>query len=509
MNKKVFSVLKAVAACVLALFMMSGLTACGKVNLLEENIIDDKYDNYYEILVYSYNDTNGDGYGDLNGVTEKLDYIRDLGYTGIWLMPINNSASYHGYDVVDYYSVKPIYGTLEDYGKLIEAAHERGIKVIIDLVVNHSSSVHPWFKDALAYKNGQGGSDKYVDYYNWSSNGRDGYHQSGKVWYESRFDASMPDLNLANDKVKAEIENIIKFWLDLGTDGFRLDGCLYYFDSQQLSIDFCKWIKDTAVKYNDKAYIVGETWSSRSVIADFYQSGCDSFFYFPASYAAGGADCPISSAITLGSADEYWPSVKTLISVAGENIPAPFLSNHDIGRAAGYAGRDEDKVKFAYGLLSMYTGNTFTYYGDEIGMIGSQTDQDKRIGMLWDNKQTNITNPPPGTQHQDYVFDGVKEQLKDSGSILNYFKVCNNARNAFPALMRGTPSRIAYDDYNILVFQKTYKDQTIKIVINFGKDKKTVNGIEGTLAQGICVDGKIKQSGSSLTMPKYSIAILT
>ena len=140
------------------------------------NIIDDNYRNWYEIFVYSFYDTNNDGIGDLNGVTQKLDYIKEMGFNGIWLMPVHPSPTYHKYDVKDYYAIDDVYGTLEDMKTLIEEAHKRGIKVILDLVVNHSSSEHPWFKEACQYirENGQPGG-KYGEYYNFTKNGGTGY----------------------------------------------------------------------------------------------------------------------------------------------------------------------------------------------------------------------------------------------------------------------------------------------------------------------------------------------
>ncbi len=506
MKKKIFTYLT-VLACVLSFCVSSVMfTACNNgvsVTMLKENIIDDAYDNYYEIFVYSYCDSDGDGYGDLNGVTSKLDYIRDLGYTGIWLMPIHDSASYHGYDVKNYKSVRSIFGDIDDYKNLIKSAHEKGIKVIIDLVVNHTSSQHPWFKSALAYKKGQGGDSKYAEYYNWATTSTAGYNQDGNVWYESRFDKGMPDLNLSSTAVRQEIEDIMKYWLGLGTDGFRLDGCKYYYSSVPDSVAFCKWIKDTAVKYNDKAYIVGEMWDGRSLISQFYESGCDSFFSFPTQEA-------IKKSVLTSEAAQYWKSYTQLTNMCNGYIPAPFLSNHDngVGRITSVMTKDAAKAKFAYGLISMYSGNTFTYYGDEIGMIGSHVDQDIRIGMLWDNAKTGITKSPPGTVHEEYVFDGVAEQLEDDNSILNYYKLCNNARNAFPAIMRGTAERITYDDTEVLVMKKTYDSESVTVVINFGEGEKSVEGIQGSLAQGICVQGRIKQQGSALKMPAYSIAIL-
>lgn len=503
-------------ACILAAlstFAFSfSLSACGKLNLLKENTIEDDYDNYYQIFVRSYYDSDGNGIGDFNGIAEKLDYIRDMGYTGIWLMPINPSPSYHGYDVTDYYNVNSQYGTLQDYDNLITKAHEKGIKIIIDLVVNHSSDQHPWFKQGAAFQNGQGGSAKYSGYYNWSPTMPTGkkYSKVGNVYYESQFDKSMPDFNISNAELRQEIDNIIKFWIsDRQTDGFRLDGCYYYSsEGTDQSAEFCKFIHDTAVKYNENAYIVGECWGPDRVTLKntFYQSGVESFFDFNVTEE-------VVKAINSNAASQIWNSVNKTVNAANGNVAAPFLSNHDNGkgRIAGKVGRDEEKIKFAYGLLSVFSGNTFTYYGDEIGMtaVKSGSDPDLRIGMLWDDI-ANVTKPPFGaSQNPEYLFGSVKDQLANNNSILNYYKLCNNTRNAFPALMRGAAERVSYDDSEVLIMKKTYGGQSVTVVINLSVNDKSVNGIEGNLAQSICVKGNIKKSGSALKMPKYSIAILT
>ncbi len=508
MKRKLLCLLCVICAALLSLLPLTACVSKSNLNLLEENIIDDNYDNYYEIFVYSFCDSDGDGYGDLNGVTSKLDYIRDMGYTGIWLMPICDSPSYHGYDVRDYYKVNTKYGTVEDFQNLAAAAHEKGIKIITDLVVNHTASSNPWFVNAVNSRNGvQGADSKYADWYNFSTTSQSDYHKNGNVYYEGRFDGGMPDLNLDNENVRAEIDNIIKFWTEKGADGFRLDGCFYYYTGNTAkSIEFCKWIKETAVKYNPQAYIVGEMWDGMSTanLKEFYKSGADSFFYFP----AHGADGNVRKSVDSGLASTYWNSMNTMLSVANGYIPAPFLDNHDVGRIAGVMSRNEDKIKFAYGLLSMYNGNTFTYYGDEIGMLGSASDPDKRVGMLWDNAKTNLTKTPPGAKTPEYVFDGVKEQLEDGNSILNYYKLCNNARNAFPAIMRGTPEKLPSESESVLIVKKTYNSESVTIVINLAARELSAEA-EGTLAQSICVSGSVKKEGNTLQMPGRSIAILT
>lgn len=235
------------------------LSACGERRReAEENVIDDKYRNWYEVFVYSYYDSDGDRIGDLAGLAEKLDYIASLGMNGIWLMPIMPSPSYHKYDVTDYYGIDPQYGTLEDFSALLDKAHSLGIDVIIDLVVNHTSSEHPWFLSAKADVNSE-----YREYYNWSDEPRDGYAKAGGSWYECRFVNTMPDLNLDSEAVRAEIERILRFWLeDVGVDGFRLDAVTsYYTGERERNIDFLSWLGDTARAISPDCYIVGEAWT--------------------------------------------------------------------------------------------------------------------------------------------------------------------------------------------------------------------------------------------------------
>lgn len=504
------------AAAILSGIPLTALAACGGgAELLPENIVDDAYDNYYEIFVYSFCDSDGNGVGDLKGVTEKLDYVRDMGYTGIWLMPICPSPSYHKYSVTDYKAIDPAYGTLDDFDELVETAHAKGIKVITDLVVNHTSSEHPWFKEAAGARVRGETDNAYYDYYNFSDTIQNGYSSFAGVYYEARFESGMPDLNLDSEKVRAEISSIIEFWLDRGVDGFRLDACTsYYTTSKTKSIQFTDWIKKEALKHNPDAYIVGEVWSDAGTIADYYKgSEADSFFCFPAQGATGYVGSAITTVVNFGNsvsaANAYFESVANVASMASGGIPAPFLCNHDTGRAAGFHGRDVRRIKFAYGLLSLYSGNTFTYYGDEIGILGSANDPDKRVGMRWAEDTKAIF--PPGVTSRDeskfYIYESVEEQLKDDDSILNYYKLCNNARNAIPALMRGTAERLESTNENVLVFKKTYKDETITIAVNFSKEESTIEGDYGQLKQSLCVEDSVSVRGSKITLPTFSIAI--
>ena len=227
--------------------------ALEEIKLLGESP-DDNYRTFYEIFVYSFCDSNGDGIGDLQGVISKLDYLQELGIRGIWLMPIHPSTSYHKYNVTDYYAIDPDYGTMADFEQLIAECEKRDIHLIIDLVVNHTGSENPWFKEAVAYlqnlpagQEPDAGECKYLDYYFFSkeSAGNASRPVEGTDWYyEGAFDFSMPDLNLGNQAVRDEIQAIMQFWIDKGVAGFRLDAAKeFYSGSTTKNVEVLSWIQ--------------------------------------------------------------------------------------------------------------------------------------------------------------------------------------------------------------------------------------------------------------------------
>ncbi len=268
----------------IACMMMLSPLAVGEVD-------SDNY-NWYEVFVYSYQDSNGDGIGDLPGLMSRLDYIHDMGYDGLWLMPIMPSPSYHKYDVMDYMAVDPQYGTLEDFKALVAACHERGIRIIIDLPVNHTSTQHPWFLAACDAVCAGDMEDPFVSYYNFSQGGAaKTIPVSGTEWYyEEQFaGGNMPDLNLDNPAVLEEIRSIIGFWLtECDVDGFRLDAVTSYFTANtEKNIVLLNEIKAMAEATKPGSYLVGEVWTGLDTIAEYYKSDLDSFFLFPMSQAEG------------------------------------------------------------------------------------------------------------------------------------------------------------------------------------------------------------------------------
>jgi len=243
---------------------------------------------FYEIFVRSFYDSDGDGIGDFNGIVEKMDYLNDgnpntstdLGITGIWLMPINPSPSYHGYSVTDYYSVNPEYGTMDDFENFLNEAHKRGIKVIVDLVLNHTSNQHPWFLNAADP------TSPYHDWYIWSDTdpgyvgswGQEVWFEQGDEYYYSTFSEFMPDLNYTNPEVTQEMQNVVQFWVnEVGVDGFRLDAAKHLIEEgtkQANTISTHSWyekFRPALKQINPHALVVGEIWEDTRINAEYLQ----------------------------------------------------------------------------------------------------------------------------------------------------------------------------------------------------------------------------------------------
>lgn len=486
------------------------------------NIIDDNYRNYYEIFVYSFNDSNGDGIGDLKGIEQKLDYLKDMGINGIWLTPIMPSTTYHKYDVKDYCGIDPQYGTLEDFKSLVKEAHKRGINVITDMVFNHSSSQHKWFKEATDYLKGLKDNEKpdsskckYVDYYHFSTEQEnDTYYQvpGTKYYYEGSFWSEMPDLNLSNKAVMNEINHISKFWMDMDVDGFRMDAIIHYSETDsKFNIETVKKIFDYCKKKDKDFYMVSEVWANESVIADYYGSKTPSMFNFDASSVEG---CIEKTALGSFSAENLVGKMLEYQEKYAENNPdfidAPFLTNHDQVRVANNLQGDLTKLKQAGGLLLMMNGSPFLYYGEEVGMGSTgQEDENKRLPMNWSKTDTTGMCEPATNADKSYeqTADPVDVQLKDDASLLNYYKRALRIRNENPEIARGKITQInSLTSGNQAAIIKEFNKSQVGIVYNTSEESITVD-ISGSELEGMNIRGYLTTEGDEVTMDNNKITI--
>lgn len=525
--------IKILAVVIAALLLLAGLASCGERAITNLPETTDNYRTYYQIFPYSFADSNGDGIGDINGIIAKLDYIADMNFEGIWLTPVHQSPSYHKYDVVDYKSIDKKFGTLEDYDRLVEECHKRGMTILLDLVFNHTSSDNMWFEACyLAHKDNKTW-DKYYDFYNFEEGDvRSGWsNYNGSNWiYESQFNAGMPDLNLQSvldepeGYLATELKDIMKFWLvDHKVDGFRLDAVTSYFTGNRpKNTQFLSWLNSTAKSLKPDCYIVGEgSWGVVEENKAYQASGVDSFFLFQHGYTGTGS---LSFATRLQKAAYlYRIDEQNKVVVAG-GIPAMFIANHDIARAYGImqGGSSIDNIKVGYGLMTMCCGTTFWYYGDEIGMrtfpnaAGKDIDENKRQPIPWGDNYTCI--PVKGSTNvafdTKYPLGTVKDNIKDNSSIIAYITRANALRRAFPQIARNYGEQVYLnDDETLAVVKKGEGKDAIYIVVNLAQNyQKTfdvsVLGVNVKLAGTLSVDKMPTLKGNTLTMPHQTFAIL-
>ena len=490
---------------------------------------DDNYRTFYEIFVYSFCDSNGDGIGDLQGVISKLDYLQELGVNGIWFMPIHPSQSYHKYDVRDYYAIDPAYGTLADFEALMAECQARDIHVITDLVLNHTGNDHAWFTTACDYLRSLPAGEEpnpadcqYVDYYYFKREAGPGYHQvSGTGWYyEGMFSPHMPDLNLANEAVRAEIRDIMQFWIDKGVSGFRLDAAKeFYSGSITSNVGVLSWIQETAVSLKPDCYLVAEVWENFGTIKQYYTSGITSIFNFAFGNSNGKICQVLRAAGTASTVTTYATALETCDTGYGEAnsayIDAPFLSNHDVGRIAGFVNRDENKIKLAGAMNIFMSGSCFIYYGEELGMPGSGNDPSKRAPMVWNEARDNgTTNPPPECElPEEYPLGSLEVQRYDDSSVYNYYRQAIAIRKAIPAISHGrTTCEQALNLGCISAQRKTWDQESCLILMNISPEAGQADlsaYADWTLAATLSADGNpIVLDGTTLNLPAYGIAVL-
>ena len=435
----------------------------------------------YEIFVRSFADGDGDGVGDLRGLTATLDYINDgdpattddLGARCIWLMPVNEAASYHGYDATDYYRVERDYGTNDDFRQLVSAAHARGIAVIIDMVLNHLSSDHPFFRDAL------GGPDaEHRAWFRWSAAkpvergpwGQDVWHKSPlrDEYYYGVFWHGMPDLDYATPAVRAEAKRIAAFWVtEMGVDGFRLDAVPYLVEegTRQIGTEGTHaFLREYAASIRAIApavFTVGEVWDGLDVMRPYYPDQLESYFAFDLSDT-------LIAAVRNGSATSLMHLVGRYRRAVPNGRWSTFLRNHDQTRTMTALGGDVARAKLAATLLLTLPGLPFVYYGEEIGMVGDKPDERIRTPMQWDaGPNAGFTRGTPWEALQPgWAATNVVAQRADTGSLLARYRRLIRLRADRPALGAADIDVLDAHDARVAAYLRRAGDEAVLVVAN-------------------------------------------
>lgn len=446
---------------------------------------------FYEIFVRSFNDSRtgplaNDGIGDIQGIIERLDYLNDgdpatstdLGITGIWLMPINPSPSYHGYDVTDYTGIQPDYGTREDFIRLMQEAQKRGIRIIIDLVLNHCSSQHPWFTEA------QKPDSSKRDWFIWADRPTDYrgpwnqriWHRNadGKYYYYGIFSNQMPDLNYRNQEVTHASQEIVKTWLtELNVDGFRLDAIRHLIENgpiQESTPETHEWLRAFNKHYKQvdpNAFTIGEVWASAEDAAAYVGDQLDTTFDFALAQA-------ILEAARDGKAQLLAQALGTNAAVFPLNQYGTFLTNHDQPRIMTQllkATKDNRpaalaRAALAAQLLMVMPGIPFMYYGEEIGMVGDKPDPNIRTPMQWNNEPfAGFTQGPKPWKPLNQDSETVESQAATSTSLLNTYKKMIRLRNQETSLRRGTLTLLETSSPHIIAFTREHEGSTPLLII--------------------------------------------
>jgi len=449
---------------------------------------------FYEVFVRSFQDSDGDGLGDLQGLIDRLDYLNDgdpethddLGITGIWLMPVFESPSYHGYDVTDYRRIEPDYGTLEDFREFLDEAHDRGIAVIVDLVLNHTSRRHPWFAESYSR------DPEFADWYLWSEqdpgwlgpSGQQVWHAVGERWYYGLFWEGMPDLNLTNAAVTAELHDIARFWLeDVGVDGFRIDAAKHFIESgtrQEHTAETLAWLEEFLIEVESvapEALVLGEVWSPAVLAGAYVPEALDLTFDFD--LAAG-----VLLALEAGNSSPVVAAMEQAMEHYPPSQFATFLSNHDQTRVMSRV-ISEERAEVAAKLLLTGPGVPFIYYGEEVGMVGRKPDPMLRTPMPWsgDAPGVGFTDAEPWHPAQaGYETANVADTTGDPASLLSTYRRLVDLRDGHPALRYGDVLPVETGTSLVYAFVRTVGDDHVLVVVNLSRIPATGHSLD--LAEG-------------------------
>ncbi len=490
----------------------------------------------YQIYPRSFNDTNGDGIGDLNGVTERMDYIASLGVDAIWLSPFFTSPmADFGYDVSDYEDVDPMFGTLTDFDRMLAAAHERGLKVMIDLVISHTSDQHPWFRESRSSKD-----NAKADWFVWADAKPDGTPPTnwlsifgGPAWewdsrrcqyYMHNFLTSQPDLNFHNEEVQDAVLSAAKFWLDRGVDGFRLDTVNFYFhdtelrDNPPLGTEEMPSTVDPTNPYGYQNHLYDKTRPENLVFLERLRKLLDRYpgttsvgeigadgqaVELTASYTEEGRRIHMAYSFDLLTPQHSARYIRRIVEEMNEGIGSGWaswaLSNHDVKRVASRWGEGLDAKKFAplgTALCASLRGTPCLYQGEELGLSQADVPFEKlqdpygirfwpeykgrdgcRTPMPWvrDNAHAGFSVAEPWLPvAAEHLGQAVSEQDREEASILNRNRAFYAWRQSYLPLKKGDMVFLDSDG-ETLVFTRTYRNETVLCAFNLGTAPATVS----------------------------------
>ena len=518
---------------VIIMLTSTGLSGCKQEEKPQVDTIDDNYRTFYQIFVGSFSDSNGDGIGDLRGIINRFDYLNDgdvnsgksLGVQGIWLSPIFSSPTYHKYDATDYYKIDWRFGTEEDLKELVALCHERNVKLILDIAINHTSEQHSWF---MNFKNARMNGDtenKYYDYYTAVTTEQrisgNTYQKIAGVdyWFECNFTGSMPELNFDNPEVREETLNISKYYLDLGVDGFRFDAAKYiYYGNTAANVDFWSWYMSELKKIKPDIYCVAECWSGDTEILEYYSAlNC---FGFGFSQQEGAIAMAAKGTSYISNYTNYVESIQKRINEKNpDGMVMSFLSNHDMDRIAG-AFVTENNMRMAANLNIFTPGSPYIYYGEETGMRGSRgssnTDANRRLAMLWGDDD--IIKDPIGANYSEsnQIKTTVAEQIEDENSLYNYYCRLIALRHKYKAIARGSYTSLNTSQKNLGGFLINYNNEKLVIMHNTSTSEITYDladctALNGYIPSDLCdfigvADAKLE--GTILTLGPQTSVIL-
>ncbi|MDE6233287.1 MAG: leucine-rich repeat protein [Lachnospiraceae bacterium] len=484
---------------------------------------------YYEIFVRSFADSDGDGIGDFNGVTAKLDYLKELGIEGIWLMPVNASPSYHGYDVTDYMTLNGEYGTEEEFKNMLSEAHKRGIKVIMDFVINHTSNSHPWFESAISDVH-----SPYRDYYRFVSRydtdnysefdmspwGSDVWQRAGDYYYYSAFYGFMPDLNYNNPKVREEIKNAAGKWLNMGIDGFRLDAAMHIYgdyefrqmtDKERLDANIQWWNEFASYceTINPDVYLVGEAWQNDEVLAEYVQP-FDTKFNF--AFEQNMMSSVQEGKAVLQDGTSLAQSLQNILDEYGKKdtkyLDGIFGTNHDQNRIMSQVEGNADKARLVANIYMTLPGNPYIYYGEELGMYGSGDDENKRTPFIWSSDKSDMMTSWEADSQNGSVSP-FNVQKTDENSMYNYYKKMIELRKSHKALTSGSYKAVSSGNDDVMAYIREYDGEKLIVIHNLSSESVTINLEEKNGGKVVFSNGEDNVvNGGEVTLAPYGSMII-